>query len=72
MLTADQTRDLGQGLQRLRTRKGLTRYQAAEISGLPHLVYAALEHGRTLSGDPDVTLSRAWGALQLYHVARGA
>jgi hypothetical protein len=72
MISADQARDLGQGLQRLRTRKRLTRYQAAEVCGLPHLVYAALEHGRGLRGDPDTALSRAWGALQMYHVARGA
>jgi transcriptional regulator with XRE-family HTH domain len=72
MMSADQARDLGYGLQRLRTRKGLTRYQAAEVCGLPHIVYAALEHGRSLSGEPDATLARAWGALQMYHVARGA
>jgi hypothetical protein len=72
MLTADQTRDLGHGLQRLRTRKGLTRYQAADVCALPHLVYAALEHGRSLDGDPDSQLARAWGALQMYHIARGA
>lgn len=72
MITADQARDLGEGLRRLRTRKGLTRFQAAEVCGLPHLTYAALEHGRTLSGETDATLARAWGALQMYHVARGA
>ena len=72
MVTAEQARDLGLGLQRLRTRKGLTRYQAAEVSGQPHLVYAALEHGRSIAGDLDKQLSRAWGALQMYHMARGA
>jgi transcriptional regulator with XRE-family HTH domain len=72
MLSANQARDLGEGLRRLRQRKGLTRYQAAEVCGLPHLVYAWLENGRLPSDDHEQAMTRAWGALQMYHVARGA
>lgn len=72
MLEANQARDLGEGLRRLRQRKGLTRYQAAEVCGLPHLVYAWLENGRLPSDDHEHAMARAWGALQMYHVARGA
>jgi transcriptional regulator with XRE-family HTH domain len=72
MLSANQARDLGDGLRRLRQRKGLTRYQAAEVCGLPHVVYAWLEHGRLPSEDQEHAMARAWGALQMYHVARGA
>jgi transcriptional regulator with XRE-family HTH domain len=72
MLSANQARDLGDGLRRLRQRKGLTRYQAAEVCGMPHLVYAWLECGRLPHDDHEQAMARAWGALQMYHVARGA
>ncbi len=72
MLTANQSRDLGDGLRRLRLRKGLTRYQAAEVSELPHLVYARLERGRLPEDDHEAAMSRAWSALQLYRASRGA
>lgn len=71
MLTANQARDLGNALRRLRLRKGITCYQAAAIAGLPHLTYAWLEHGR-LPDDGERALTRAWSALQIHHVARGA
>lgn len=71
MLTANQARDLGNAVQRLRLRKGITRYEAAAIVGMPHLTYARLEHGR-LPEDGEQALTRAWSALQIHHVARGA
>ena len=72
MLTASQARDLGDGLRRLRLRKQLTRFQAAEVCGLPHLVYARLEAGHMPLHDYEPDLARAWGALQAYRTARGA
>ena len=72
MLTASQARDLGDGLRRIRLRKQLTRFQAAEICGLPHLVYARLEAGSMPLHNYEPDLARAWGALQAYSPARGA
>jgi transcriptional regulator with XRE-family HTH domain len=72
MLTANQARDLGDGLRRLRLRKQLTRYQAAEICGLPHLVYARLEAGSMPLHNFEPDLARAWGALEAFRAARGA
>jgi hypothetical protein len=69
VITANQARDLGEGLQRLRIRKGLTCYQAAEVCGLPHIVYAGLEHGRMPANEAEALVADAWAALQLYRVA---
>ena len=66
MLSAHQARDLGDGLRRLRQRKRLTRYQAAELSGLPHLVYARLELGQFPNEAAEDALMRAWGEMQVY------
>lgn len=69
MLSGNQARDLGEGLRRLRLRKQLTRFQAANVCGLPHLVYARLEQG-WMPGDAEETaLMRAWGELQVYRHA---
>jgi hypothetical protein len=67
-----QARDLGQGLQRLRSRKGLTRFQAAEVVGLPHLVYAWLEHGRLTDDESERRLADAWWTLQTHELIREA
>jgi hypothetical protein len=72
MLSAHQARDLGDGLRRLRQRKRLTRYQAAELSELPHLVYARLELGQVAGEDAEDALMCAWGELQVYRPARVA
>jgi hypothetical protein len=72
MLSTNQARDLGDGLRRLRIRKQVTRYRAAEICAIPHLVYARLERGQMPAADADTTMMRAWSALQMYRAARGA
>ena len=72
MLSAHQARDLGDGLRRLRQRKRLTRYRAADLCGLPHLVYARLEQGQHRGDDVEDTLMRAWGEMQVYRVPSSA
>ena len=69
MLSGNQARDLGDGLRRLRQRKQLTRYQAANVCGLPHLLYARLEQGCMPSEVEEDALMRAWGELQVYRQA---
>lgn len=66
MLSGNQARDLGDGLRRLRLRKRLTRYQAAELCALPHLLYARLEQGHLPGEVEEEALMRAWSELQVY------
>lgn len=69
MLSGNQARDLGDGLRRLRQRKRLTRYQAANVCALPHLLYARLEQGWMPGEVEEEALMRAWGELQVYRQA---
>lgn len=69
MLSGNQARDLGDGLRRLRQRKRLTRYQAANVCGLPHLLYARLEQGWMPGEVEEEALMRAWGELQVFRQA---